>query len=136
MTTETLAEIARDTQAPAERQQPSATTILSSKNAKEYIKSAGFDKIEPLVKESKGKGLYVTFLDTTKPSDSSATSLWFSQRAVDEGLVTKNEVIAKGFFDKFQICELRYDMPDGSIENRTKICAIGESKFVDMSDLL
>ena len=130
----TLADIASETLATAPTQRPTATTIIASHSVKSYLTTAGLSKIDPKVNASKGGGLYVTFLNPDAPRESSATSIWFSAKAVADGLVVKDEVIGKGFFAKFQICDMVYTMPDGSTETRTKICGLGESRFVDTND--
>jgi hypothetical protein len=135
MSENTLAAIASETLASAPTQRPTATTIIASHSVKSYLSAAGLTKVDPKVNASKGGGLFVTFLNPDAPRESSATSIWFSGKAVADGLVVKDEVIGQGFFAKFQICDMVYTMPDGTSETRTKICGLGESRFVDTSDL-
>ena len=141
MAQNTLAVIASETLASAETQRPTSTEIITSSSPKVYLTNAGLTKIQMdkvskliVVKQSKGGGLFLTFLNPNLPKESNSTSIWFSAKAVSDGLVAKDEIVGDGFFAQFQICDMLYTMPDGTIETRTKICGLGESNYADVSD--
>ena len=143
MSQETLAAIASETLATAPTQRPTAIEIVASYSPKVFLTNAGLTKIQMdkvskliIVKQSKGGGLFLTFLNPNPnlPKEERSTSIWFSDAAVTNKLVAKDEIVGDGFFARFQFCDMLYTMPDGTIETRTKICGLGESNYADVND--